>query len=139
MIFENNESKCTLHQQIIVCEEHHQKYIANNTGRNEVYKYQIDGDVLSSGTSQLRCDFIVENATKGNAYLIELKGKDVVHAVEQIEATICLFSAQLCDYNIFPRIVYRRNTHGVRSSKVIAFKRKYPKSKIETNIIEENI
>lgn len=138
MIF-NNKSKCTLHQKVVVCEECHKKYIANNIERDEVYKYKIDGDVLSPSTSQPRCDFLVENATKGNAYLIELKGTDITHAVEQIEATICLFSAQLGDYTILPRIVYRRNTHGIRSSKVNAFKRKYPKTKIQTNVIEENI
>ena len=139
MIFEKSKSLCNVKQKIIVCEENRQKYIANNVNNNRVFKYNIDGDILPSGSSQLRCDFLVENETKKNAYLIELKGKNVEHAIDQINATVRCFKAQLCGYTVFPRIVYRRNTHGVRSSKANAFRIKYPKSRIETNVIEENI
>ena len=137
MLFQG-KSKCDVWQPIIVSAENRVKHIARNKDRDRVFQYQIDGDVIPSSSPGLRCDYLLENETKRKVYLIELKGTDVSHAVDQIEATIIRYREALKNYTIMPRIVYRGNTHSVNSSKVVVFKRKYP-CIIKTDVIEEDI
>lgn len=53
--------------------------------------FQIDGNIIKSGQ---KCDKLLlatDNSdipTQGNAVFIELKGKDINHAIDQLEATI---------------------------------------------------
>lgn len=51
--------------------------------------FQIDGDIIKTGQ---RCDklilFEASDATKWNEVFIELKGKDITHAIDQLEATV---------------------------------------------------
>lgn len=139
MIFDKSKTICSINQKLIVSEEQKKKHVANNNDYNNVYHFKIDGDILPEGTSPQRCDFLLENETKHKAYLIELKGKNLNHAIEQIESTIKIFKGKFDSYEILPRIVYKSNTHAVHSSKVNSFKMKYPKSIIRTIVIEENI
>lgn len=140
MIFDNEKSLCKTNQKIIVSQENGRKNCANNVDSNKVFQYKIDGDIVRKNAKQQRCDYIVENEDKKSAYLIELKGTDVEHAIDQVVSSINQFEADLKGYNILPRIIYRPNSHAIKnSSKIRAFKRNYPKSKIETNIITENI
>lgn len=137
MLFQG-KSKCNVQQSIIVSAENRVKHIAHNKDRDNVFQYKIDGDVIPSTSPGLRCDYLLENETKSKVYLIELKGTDVSHAVDQIEATINRYREALKAYTIMPRIVYRGNTHSVNSSKVVGFKRKYS-CIIKTDVIEESI
>ena len=140
MIFPEEFSKCDKNQKIIVSAENRRKHIAYNNENCKVFQYRIDGEIEPSGTSDLRCDYIIENETKKTLYPVELKGKDVVHAVEQITATINKYSSRFSDYTIFPRIVCSHaTTHSIQTSKVVVFKRSFPKLKIKENVIEDNI
>lgn len=138
-MFFQDKSLCNVNQPIIVSSENRVKHVARNKDRDKVFHFKIDGDIIPSLSPDLRCDYLLENETKQNAYLIELKGTDVSHAVDQIEATINRFRAVLKAYTIMPRIVYRGNTHSVNSAKVVAFKRRYPLSKVITDVIDELI
>jgi len=86
MALNGYESHCKPHQKIIVSRDHgnQQTHTANNIDNDEVYQYRIDGEVITEG---LRCDFLVWNETKRHIYFIELKGSDVAHALDQIDAT----------------------------------------------------
>jgi hypothetical protein len=50
----------------------------------------IDGCVITDGS---RCDFLVLVANRPDEVYIELKGCDIEHAVEQLEATVVQVSA----------------------------------------------
>lgn len=140
MIFSEEFSKCDKNQKIIVSAENRRKHIAYNNESCKVFQYRIDGDIEPSGSSDLRCDYIIENETKKTLYPVELKGKDVVHAVEQITATIKKYSSRFSDYTIFPRIICSHaTTHTIETSKVVSFRRRYPKLIIKENVIEETI
>ena len=84
---------------------------------------------------------MVENEDKKTAYIIELKGTDLPRALEQIEATIQLFSRKFTqnNYTIYPRIVFGSNTHAVNDTRYRNFLKKYPQAKIRATIIEESI
>ena len=140
MIFSEALSKCDKNQKVIVSSENRRTHKAHNDACSKVFQFKIDGDIEPTGTSDLRCDYIIENETKKTIYPIELKGSDIAHAVEQINATLERYSSSFSDYAIFPRIVCSRvTTHAIRTSKVIVFKKHYPKLIIKENIIEENI
>ena len=78
------KSLCQEQQAIIVSSEQGRQHRAINSDRCFVTHYQIDGAVIRTG---LRCDYLLINEDKSDAYLIELKGTDIVHAVDQLEAT----------------------------------------------------
>lgn len=139
MIFPPDKSHCAVDQKCIVSSENGREHRAYNNDRSRVFQYKIDGEIISKNDPRKRCDFLVENESKGALYLIELKGTDVEHAVDQIEETITSFADEFSGFQLYPRIVYRRNTHGVSSSKVLRFKKKYPHHCIRTNKIEEYI
>ena len=137
MILEG-KSLCSTDQKIIVSTENNRTHKGINKG-SCVYHYKIDGDVISKEDSRLRCDYILENESRREAYIIELKGTDVEHAAEQIESTLEIFKSKLKGYVIKPRIVYRSNTHGINSVKIQKFRKKYPENILKTNLIEETI
>lgn len=141
MLFNDISSRCDPKCPIIVSRENGKTHRALNSDRSTVYQYKIDGDVIQKADSQKRCDYLVENEDKKTAYLIELKGTDLLHAIEQIEATILLFARKFKEnsYTVYPRIVYGSNTHAVNDSRYRNFMKKYPQSKIKTTIIEEVI
>ena len=59
-----------------------QYHKANNVSNSEVTHYQIDGKVIKTGD---RCDYLLMNETSKTAYLIELKGSDLVKAASQLK------------------------------------------------------
>ena len=87
-------SLCIQHQPIIVSKEQGRVHRANNPqGRSKVSHYRIDGYVIQGGT--IRCDFLLMNDDSADAYLIELKGSDIEHGLEQLEATALYLQAAI--------------------------------------------
>ncbi len=84
-----------------------QYHRAKNPAGDYVTHYKIDGNVIKAGS---RCDYLLLNEESRMAYLIELKGSDLVKAAEDI---LCNFSARTeislldvkksKDYRIFNR------------------------------------
>ena len=134
-----NKSICEIKQKKIVSKENQKVHTAINIDECNVFQYKIDGDIIPSSSSEIRCDYLLENETKLTAYLIELKGTDLPHAVEQIEATIKKYQTKLASYEIKPRIIYRTNTHAVRHLAVQKFKMKYKDCVMRTEFFTEKI
>ena len=63
-----------------------QYHRAKNPAGDYVTHYKIDGKVIKAGS---RCDYLLLNEESRMAYLIELKGSDLVKAAEQLEANKC--------------------------------------------------
>ena len=83
------------------------KHEAKNPSRKVVRQFMVDGGVFPKGSGPLRCDWLILNDTDQHAYYIELKGSDIPHAIEQIEATI----REVPTYReIHRRIIYKTNT-----------------------------
>jgi hypothetical protein len=110
--FETNYPDCTLCSdgKKITVQENKRKYILNNLSAQQVCKIQIDGCVIDD-QNQRKCDYLIivcktEDA-KEEMYFIELKGKDLISAVEQLTQTIEYFKPQIIG-KVFARAVLSR-------------------------------
>lgn len=74
----------TLTDSKVLVEENGKKAVFLNTSRKKFLRVQIDGCLIRNATA---CDWLVVMAKNG-AVLVELKGKDVEHALIQLEATM---------------------------------------------------
>ena len=119
----NFKSLCTKNQKEIVCRDKKSQveYRAENKSGQRVSQYQVDGQIITEG---IRCDFLLCNEDGKDAYYIELKGSDVLHAKEQLLATQRQLRTNIPDYRSFYRIVYRTGTHSVGMAPIIGWRKK---------------
>lgn len=142
-MLEKYKSLCEDRQKIIKSQDKGNSrvyHLAKNIDRNMVRHYQIDGVVIDSASTR-KCDFLLINDDKRNAYFIELKGTDILSAIVQLENTEFILRNALVGYQMYYRIVYRSNTHGIRDSRYTKFVAKKGIDRVlaRTNCIEENI
>lgn len=109
-----------------------------NNGKVYVSHYKVDGVVIKSGN---RCDYLLMNEAARTAYLIELKGSDLVKAAKQLEATEKALTQQLADYSLQYRIVANKcRTQEIRSSEYRKYQLRWKKKlMLRTGYIEEDI
>jgi hypothetical protein len=80
----------TVHDSKIKVEEHGRKAVFLNQDRREVRIVSVDGCLISGASP--RADFILSKPTVVDV-IVELKGKDIFHAKEQIMATLLFWSS----------------------------------------------
>ncbi|MGN0234623.1 MAG: hypothetical protein ACI4B5_09405 [Bacteroidaceae bacterium] len=66
-------------------EENKRKVIFQNTQRRSYKCVDVDGCTIKDG---IRCDKLLLSADEREERYVELKGTDVVHAIDQLEKTI---------------------------------------------------
>lgn len=141
MVLDNAKTLCTERQKKIISRDMKSRceHRANNPEENLVRHYQIDGGVIADKTVQ-KCDFLLLNDDKRNAYLIELKGTHILKALQQLEETEKKMREDLKSYTVHYRIVYKANTQAIRSSEYIKFcKARNNRVQAKTNCLEEAI
>jgi len=77
------------HKRVVVS-ENKRKFIIINNDLYLVNKVEVDGCYIKQG---LKCDFLFEILSKENknlekVFYVELKGKDILHGIEQLKKTI---------------------------------------------------
>lgn len=98
-------------------------FIYENKNADMLSKYSIDGCLIADEGA--KCDFLHLKCTKSKSYFIELKGSDLIRAVEQIDRSIDLLSNSITDFTINARIVLTRvNTIDLRNSKYLKLQKK---------------
>ena len=105
MLLDPMQSECELHQKEFVCREAGERRIyrvINPNGEFEVRKYRLDGNLVKN---EMCCDFTVINDTSKMVYYVELKGRDVGRAVEQLLAGEKICRGELPEYISFYRII----------------------------------
>lgn len=109
-----------------------------NNGRVYVIHYKIDGVVIKSGN---RCDYLLMNEASRTAYLIELKGSDLIKAAKQLEETEKALIQQLAGYTLQYRIIANKcRTQEIRSSEYRKYQLRWKKKlMLKTGYIEEDI
>ena len=81
---------------VIKCEENKKKYMLENTKRNHVILYKMDGGIIAEDKSvplnTSKCDylFVIGDAAP-TAVLTELKGVNVAKALIQLKGTLLLY------------------------------------------------
>ena len=140
-MLEKYESLCEQRQARIISRDlgNRREHRAENREGCVVRQYRIDGTIIK-GTDTKKCDYLLFNEDKHTAYLIELKGKHIHDAIKQLEETEEQLQEDLKGYQKLFRIVYRSNTHAIRSKEYTEFcKRKKGRVKAKTDILEEVI
>ena len=133
-------SHCSIDTEKIISEENASKHIAINIDKSRVRQIKIDGDVLKrNDTSDIRVDYLVLNESKKMAYLIELKGRNIKHAFEQLENTDLKLQAALNNCQVYWRVVYSSRTLNVRSNKIKKYLTNHPQLRIKNHVMKENI
>lgn len=109
-----------------------------NKNRCNVTHYKIDGVVIRGESA---CDFLLINEESRVAYLIELKGSDLVKAVRQLEVTEDMLRRELSPYTVQYRIVANKcKTQEIRSSEYRKYQIRWKGRLLQkTGFIEENI
>jgi hypothetical protein len=114
-------------RKIVVVEEKNRKYVGENSNGKSFTKYRVDGCLIIEGK---KCDYMLINNDESKAYFIELKGRDLIRAVEQIECTIDEMLINLKNFEIYARIVLTKVTvPDIKDSKYIRLERKIKKLK----------
>lgn len=100
-----SESQCEEFRddrKIILVEENGRKFIGQNNYRKLFVKFRIDGCLIRDGK---KCDYLLINICEKKAYFIELKGQDLVVAIEQIGTSIDYFIDRLDGYIVNARVI----------------------------------
>lgn len=138
MPLKNHSSLCSKNAaQIISKDKGNPQYHKGLNSKNAyVTHYKIDGNVIKSGS---RCDYLLINEDTLTAYLIELKGSDLVKAAQQLEATESALARELSGYSIQYRIVANKcKTQEIYSSAYRKYQLRWNKQLIQkTGCIEE--
>jgi hypothetical protein len=113
-------------RKIAVIEEKKRKYIGNNGATKLLECWHIDDCIIKEGQ---RCDFLLLNLDTLTAYFIELKGSDLIHAIEQIDVTLDKLLTSIPQYtSINGRIVLSKvNTPDLKNSKLIKLQKRLKK------------
>ena len=73
---------------IVTVSENKRKFTILNSSSLQINKVEVDGCYITSGS---KCDYLFEIINKKDitdVYYVELKGKNIEHAIKQLEATI---------------------------------------------------
>jgi hypothetical protein len=77
-VFTSAENRCT--------------HVGKNKNRHMIRQFKVDGEVVAAGDMSPRCDYLLLNDDAKTSYYIELKGSDLVKAIEQIETTVAMIA-----------------------------------------------
>ena len=106
----------------VKCEERKKKYILENTMKNHVILYKMDGGIILDDKSvpqeTCKCDYLfVINSIERSAILVELKGVDVPHSLKQIDGTLSQFKDFFSVFkHVYGRIVVASSTPNIKAS-----------------------
>lgn len=102
----------------IKCEENNRKYILENTHKEEISLYHMDGGIIKPDASVPdgleKCDycFVIDD----KIIMTELKGVAVLKAVSQISSTLDIYKNELNgDYKVFARIIVTSSVPSIHA------------------------
>jgi hypothetical protein len=81
-----------------VASEKGREFRLNLTAGKSACKVHVDGCLIADNTTT-KCDYILQVCPENELFLVELKGTDVDHAVEQILTTHTLLKQKIKEYN----------------------------------------
>lgn len=121
----------------IKCEENNISYQLKNDNASVLTKYHVDGQLIN-GESK-KCDYMLISLKSGayKVIFIELKGKDVQAAIEQIDSTYKQLKSHLHSLSkvkFYGRIILSRYSSNARtSSSDVKFARMFSKINRESS------
>lgn len=121
---------------------HSTEYRYLNQSSNHLAKYRVDNGLIAD--TEAKCDFLLLNCEQKKSYFIELKGSDLIHAIDQIDRSIDELKSHLSDFAFYARIVVTRvNTIDLKNTKFLKLDKKVKSLKgdlkKQTRLLEETI
>jgi len=119
---------------------HSTEYRYKNQRADYLAKYRVDGGLISDNGA--KCDFLLLNCEQKQSYFIELKGSDIIRAIEQIDRSIDKLRNELSGFAFFARIVITRaNTTALKNTKILKLEKKVKdlngNLKVKCRLLEE--
>lgn len=141
MLLTLQNSLCEKNQAIVVSKDKgaQREHRVNNPQRKfDLRHYKLDGVLIQQTKC---CDFLLVNDSRKKAYLIELKGRNIDDAVDQLEAGEEKCKAELEGYTFFYRIVCSKaKTHKIQNNKFRKFREKNgARLKMKENCLVETL
>lgn len=87
-------------RKVCTCSERKKTYTLTNDLEFTVSKYHIDGGLVCDEQNTRRCDYMFvcrDNLQRILQIFIELKGTDVIHAMEQLDSSISMLRLPIGD------------------------------------------
>ena len=106
----------------VKCEENKKKYVLENTKKNHVILYKMDGGIIAEDKSvplnTSKCDYLfVIGEAIPNAVLTELKGVNVSKALIQLKGTLLLYKNVFCKFgHVYARAIVTSSTPNLKAS-----------------------
>ena len=120
----------------ILVEQNGRKYVGLNN-RNKPFAVTEVDDCFVKSEQEKKCDFLIINLEEKIAYFIELKGKDLLMAIKQIDNSISKFQVHLKKHVINARIVLTKvNAPDYRDTRYIRFEKRI--KSLNGNIIKKS-
>lgn len=121
----NNKINCiesSDRRSAVKCEENKKRYVLENTKKNHVILYKMDGGIIAEDKSvplnTSKCDylFIIGDATP-TVVLTELKGVNVPKALIQLKGTLLLYKKVFCKFaHVYARVIVTSSTPNLKAS-----------------------
>ncbi|MBR1743727.1 MAG: hypothetical protein IJ733_18050 [Lachnospiraceae bacterium] len=124
----------------IAVSENSKRYELINERKDQVAVFRMDHGLLETNV-RAKCDYFILDIDLKHAIFVELKGKNLSHAFEQIEETRKYLISGLKEYALHGRIVTsnRTNVPNVKANpKYVALKKKMD-IKIQSNELKEMV
>lgn len=109
---------------IITCKENGKRYILHNDEKYTVSDFLVDGGVFVNEVGLNKCDrlVLVQDPDRFTVFLIELKGKNVRHAIEQLYDTAHMYKKELVKMRTRFRVVCTSVPNMANDSKTTQLK-----------------
>lgn len=128
----------------VTCEERKKRYNLENDKAFEIAVYHVDGGIVVNEPNTAKCDYlyVVKDNIQPTAIMVELKGRDICHALEQLSNSIKLFSEDFQQHRIYARIICKsvprlHNDPFVKKCRDELRKKFYGNLRIEENSFSE--
>ena len=122
---DNNRKNCiesSDKRSAVKCEENKKRYVLENTMKNHVILYKMDGGIIVEDRSvplnTSKCDylFVIDDAAL-TAVLTELKGVNVSKALTQLKGTLLLYKNIFCKFgHVYARAIVTSSTPNLKAS-----------------------
>lgn len=98
------------------------EYIGKNINKKELKGLRVDDCLIIDGQ---KCDYLLINVNDKTIYFIELKGSDLMKAIDQIDQTLDILLPKLEHQAVHGRVVLSKvNTPNLVSSRYIKLKKR---------------
>ncbi|MBQ9983270.1 MAG: hypothetical protein IJP29_01640 [Lachnospiraceae bacterium] len=103
--------------------------------------YHVDGGIIYNESNMAKCDYlyVVDDEMHPSAIFIELKGKNIHHAMQQLHSTMMQFSSEFKQYRKYARIICSAVPRIANDPNTLKLMKEMKKQNIDINMQEHSM